>query len=490
MARIVPIDESFTLEDYESIAPLVGPVRDLRAVARVVAPKLAGRTVWMVNSTAQGGGVAEMLPKMVELLRELGVDTRWAVIESDRPEFFELTKSLHNLIHGVGDPAALDGGGREVYDAVSRDNADRLRRELSPDDVLVVHDPQPMGMGAILKDELGLATIWRCHIGLDRRLPQTSAAWRYLQPYAAGYDQAVFSAPEYIPDYFAGSSSIICPAIDPYSHKNRELSPHKLVGVMCNSGLKYESHPVITPPFTRLAQRLLPDGSFGNANETEQIGLLYRPVITQISRWDALKGWKPLLDAFVTLKRSIDAYADGDTRHRRRLEALRLVMAGPDPASIADDPEGREVLRELCDACTALPAEVRSDVVLLTLPMESRKENALMVNALQRCSTVVVQNSIQEGFGLTVTEAMWKRVPVMGSRACGIRQQIRHGVDGILVEDATDVTGLARHLNGLLRDPMRRDVLARAGQRRVFEKFLVFSQLGDWLRTIERVLPE
>jgi len=489
MTEFVDVDESFTLEDYETLAPLMGPVRELRSDARIVAPRLRDRTVWMVNSTVQGGGVAEMLPKMVSLLNELGIRTRWGVIQTDEPEFFALTKALHNLIHGSGDPAALTDERRAVYDEVSRVNADSMKGHIGPDDVLIVHDPQPMGMGRILKQELGLTTLWRCHIGLDHHGPQTRAAWNFLRRYADDYDGAIFSAAEYIPDYFAGRSSVICPAIDPCGHKNRELSPHKLVGILCNAGLKHESQPVVTPPFEHQAMRLRDDGTFTTAMDDEQIGLLYRPIISQISRWDRLKGWSPLLEGFVRLKRRID---DGDAlapRHRRRLETVRLVMAGPDPASIADDPEGREVLDDLCAAYTRLPDRIRDDVVLLTLPMDSRKQNALMVNALQRCSTIAVQNSIQEGFGLTVTEAMWKRVPVMGTHACGIRQQVRDGVDGVLLRDPTDPGAIARELDTLLENVMQRDLMARSGQRRVFEKFLVYSQLCDLLRLIASLLP-
>ena len=435
MIKIVDVDTGFRLDDYESIAILSGAVRDLRVEASVLLSQLRRRKVWMVNSTEHGGGVAEMLPKMVSLLRELGLPVSWAVIGSDQARFFSVTKHLHNLIHGAGEPR-LSAADREVYEAVNRENADELKAHIAPEDILVIHDPQPAAMGAMLKRELGLQTVWRCHIGLDEHTPQTRSAWTFLRPYVETYDQAVFSAPEYIPDYMTGRSKIIHPAIDPCSHKNRFLSPHKLVGILCNSGLKQESQPVLTPPFGRPAQRLDPSGSFRPASQLEQIGLLYRPVVTQVSRWDRLKGYKPLLDGFVELKRRLDNGKGYRPRHRHRLDIVRLVLAGPDPAFIQDDPEGREVLAELREEFLRLPEEYQRDVALLTLPMDSRKENALMVNALQRCSTVVVQNSLREGFGLTATEAMWKQVPVLGTRACGIRQQIRDGVDGVLSEDA------------------------------------------------------
>jgi trehalose synthase len=438
----------------------------------------------MINSTAQGGGVAEMLPQMVTLLNELGLTTRWAVLGSDQPAFFALTKRVHNLIHGDGEPALSDDD-RQLFEAVNRQNAEALKPHLGPDDIVVVHDPQPLAMGAMLGAELGLRSVWRCHIGHDERLPATHAAWRFLKPYAEAYDRAIFSAPEYIPDYLAGRASIIHPALDPFSHKNRELSPHKLVGILCNAGLKCERYPVLTPPFEHRAQRLQPDGTFGTAVEPEEIGLLYRPIVTQVSRWDRLKGLRPLLEGFVQLKAwTRDAKRDWSPRRRRRVEIGRLVLAGPDPTSIQDDPEGKGVLESLSDIYLGLPPEVQRDVALLTLPMNSRKENALMVNALQRCSTLIVQNSIREGFGLTATEAMWKCVPVLGTRASGLRQQIRSGIDGVLIQDAADPDEVARRLDDALGNLSNRDLLARSAQRRVHDRFLIFTQLCEWLRVL------
>jgi len=491
VVEIPKVEEAFTLQYYEALHQLMPSVTDLRAQAAMMMPLLKGRTLWMVNSTAQGGGVAEMLPKMVTLLEELGLETRWLVITTDQPRFYELTKRLHNLIHGEGEPRLTDDD-RSLYERVSRDNAQRVLDMVGPDDLVVIHDPQPMGAGALLKERLRMPLIWRCHIGLDEHLPQTRAAWNFLEPYARAYDHAVFSAPEYIPDYLAGRSTIIHPAVDPESHKNRELSAHKLVGILCNSGLKHESHPVLTPPFAHRAQRLQPDGSWGPAvSDGVQIGLLYRPIVTQISRWDRLKGFAPLLEGFIRLKKRLDDPARGyDDRHRRRLEIVRLVMAGPDPSAVKDDPEGQEVLAELIDVYRKLPERIRQDVVMLSLPMVSRKENALMVNALQRCSTVVVQNSLREGFGLTATEAMWKRRATIGTYACGLRQQIRSGVDGMLIKDPRDAEEVAEKLDRMLRDPTRRSVLSRNAQRRVFQEFLIFGQLGRWLQLLAQTAEE
>ena len=196
-----------------------------------------------------------------------------------------------------------------------------------------------------------------------------------------------------------------------------------------------------------------------------------------------MKGFKPLLDGFIRLKERAAA-ADAGSRHRRRLELVRLVLAGPDPAAVADDPEAQEVLQELTAAYVALPPALQSDIALISLPMNVRKENELIVNALQRCSSVVVQNSLQEGFGLTVTEAMWKRAPVLGSRACGIRQQIRDGVDGRLIQDPEDPEEIATTLDAVLEDVAGRIQLGQNAQRRVSDEFLVFTQVRNWLATL------
>lgn len=484
MIQEIPLESALNLGEYAASSHLAEAVRALRIEASMLVPPLRERAVWMVNSTAKGGGVAEMLPRMVTMLTELGLQTHWAVISSDRPEFFKLTKRLHNLIHGTGDPH-FDEGDRELYEAVNRENAEELKPHLGPEDLLVIHDPQPLAMGAMLKRELGIRTVWRCHIGLDSHLPETRAAWEFLKPYAETYDLAIFSAPEYIPDYLAGRATIIHPALDPSSHKNRELSPHKLVGVLCDSGLMRVHHPVVTPPFSKLAQRIRADGTFAPAAEQDEVGFLYRPVVAQVSRWDRLKGFGPLLEGFVKLKKTLnDPTRAVEVRHHRLLELVRLVLAGPDPTSVQDDPEGREVFDELVAAYKDLDPALQRDVALLCLPMDSRKENALMVNALQRCTTVAVQNSIQEGFGLTATEAMWKGVPIIGTRACGLRQQVRNGIDGILIQDPEDPDEIAKRVDDLLEDVHKRERMARNAQQRVHEEFLIFKQLCQWLRTL------
>jgi trehalose synthase len=479
---MVEIEEQRTLEDYADVAHLAPSVHDLREEAKRVVPRLEGRTVWMVNSTSRGGGVAEMLPTMVALLRELGIHTEWVTIESEDPEFFALTKRLHNMIHGEGD-SVLPANAREVYEGVNRINADPLKRLMKSGDILVVHDPQPMSLAAAVREHHDVKAIWRCHIGLDEENAATRAAWAFLEPYGEAYHHAVFSAPEYIPHFLAGQATVIYPAINPLSEKNQDLHLHKLVGILSNSALIMNPGPLVRPPLPDMVKRLQGDGSYLPANMWEDIGLLTRPIVTQVSRWDRLKGFKPLMDAFVKMKLAIFETRENQTwEERRRMDLVRLVLAGPDPASIQDDPEGREVLEELHAAYLELDPALQDDVALVTLPMSSTRHNALIVNALQRASSVVVQNSLREGFGLTVTEAMWKRVPILSSsKACGPRQQVRDGLDGKLISDPEDLDELAEAIRVMLKDTPGREAWGRNAQRRTHQRFLVFSQLRDWI---------
>jgi trehalose synthase len=483
--RLVEPDSRLTLDDYAAVGQLTASVDALRAAATTLVPRLAGRTVWHVNSTAQGGGVAELLPPQIALLRDLGVDSRWLVMETDRQDFFPLTKRIHNMIHGANQQE-LTAADRALYEEVSRANAEALLQYVRADDILLVHDPQPLGVGArVRRRHPGMRVIWRCHIGLEEELPPTRVAWDFLRPYASVYDHAVFSVPEYTPRFLAERASVIHPSVDPLSHKNRGLSLHKLVGVLSDAALVVPHWPLVAPPWPEGAQRLQRDGTWAPATVPEDFGLLARPIITQVSRWDKLKGWEPLLLAFRALKLGLVSRPARDVRHRRRLELARLILAGPDPSSIQDDPEGLGVLKSLRGRYVALEPDVRDDVALLALPMGSRKANALMVNALQRCSDVVVQNSLREGFGLTVTEAMWKRTPVLGSaRACGVRLQVRDGVDGALVSDPEDPEEIAEALHGMLADEDRLEAWGNNAQRRVYDEFLIFGELRRWLSVL------
>lgn len=483
-------DKGTTLRDYAMYATLAPAVQQLETEAALLVPWLRGRRIWMVNSTDRGGGVAEMMPQVLAMLGELGLDARWAVIGSDQPRFFQLTKRLHNLIHDADDPR-LDADDRELFEEVSRRNAQELERHVRSQDLLVVHDPQPIAVGAMLKEKVGCPTVWRCHIGLDRRTPRTDAAWDFLQPHALTYDRTLFTAAEYVPSYLSGRASLILPSIDPLDHKNRDLPIPKLSGVLCNGGMAIPHQPVLTPSWPCQARRYQPGNGcvFGSAIHPEEVGLLYRPVITQVSRWDRLKGFPQLMEGFARLKRQRRNHAAVQCeRDARKLEIVRLVLAGPDPAAVQDDPEARGLLDELCRLYSELEPEVRQDIAIILLPMDSRKSNALMVNALQRCSTLVVQNSLQEGFGLTVTEAMWKRVPVIGTHALGLRLQIRDGLDGRLIRNPEDAHEIGEVLIESLLDVEAQEGWRASAQHRVYQEVLVFRQVARWLEVLSSLV--
>lgn len=494
MARRIDIEPLTTLAEHARHVHLASAVDALRSEAAVLERHLRGRTVWMINSTAQGGGVSEMLPGMIGHLRELGIDTEWLVIDAQDERFFQLTKRLHNMIHGDG-PPDLSADDRDLFERVNRRNADVVRRHVRRGDVVVVHDPQPMPIAGMLRESIEITTVWRCHIGLDSSNAATDAAWRFLAPYGADYHHGVFSAPDYVPPWFEDRSSIIHPALDPLTAKNRPLNVQSVVRVLSRAALLRLPEPRIAPPFDAVARRWQGDGTWQSADRPDDLGLLTRPIITQVSRWDRLKGFLPLIQGFVEFRRRLagDANAaDGaastgnpDSGLLRRLQRSRLVLAGPDPDSIADDPEGREVLDELCAAYLACDPDVRADIALLALPMHDATVNALIVNALQRVSTVCVQNSLREGFGLTITEAMWKGVPVLSSaRACGPRQQVRDRVDGVLVDNPEDRVEVAQVLHEMLSSD-RLEEWGRNAQQRVHGHFLIHAQLTHWVRLLE-----
>ncbi|HEX6309394.1 MAG TPA: glycosyltransferase [Longimicrobiales bacterium] len=480
MARRVEIEPQTTLEQHAEYVHLAPLVEELRAEARPFAQAMRGRAIWMINSTAKGGGVSEMLPGLIGHLRELGVRAEWVVIESDDDAFFQLTKRIHNMIHGEGE-AGLSAEDRSLLEKVNRANADDLRDEIRREDLVIVHDPQPMPIAGMLA-ATDVTTVWRCHIGLDSGNAATADAWRFLQPYAAAYDHAVFSAPEYVPAFFEGRSSIIYPALDPLTAKNRRLDVQSVVAVLVRAGLLHAPGPGAAAPFDPV-HRIQPDGSWQVALRPDDIGLLTRPIIMQVSRWDRLKGFLPLMRGFAEFKQRLRAEPAADAVSER-LRLSRLVLAGPDAESIADDPEGVGVLEELRESYLGCDADVRSDIAILALPMRDPTVNALIVNALQRVSTIAVQNSLREGFGLTITEAMWKGLPVLSnSKACGPRQQVRDGVDGRLIGDPEDVDAIASALDALLRQE-RLDSLGRSAEQRVHAHFLIYSQLRHWIRLL------
>jgi len=271
------------------------------------------------------------------------------------------------------------------------------------------------------------------------------------------------------------------PAIDPLSDKNRSLSLQRVVGTLTSAGLCESHEPTLARDFAARARRVGRDGKLRAAGE---LGLLYRPIVAQISRWDRLKGMVPLLEGFTKLKRDLASgqLAHLEERDQQRVKIARLLLAGPDPEAFGDDADTRAAFEQVVAHYQALDDEIASDICVLALPIGDAVEHALIVNALQRISTVAVLNSSREGFGLTLAEAAWKGVPVMGSMTSGIRYQIRHEIDGLLCEDPEDAEEVARTLLAILTDEAGRHRFAVSAQRRVMSEFLITAQLRRFLR--------
>lgn len=474
--REVELHRTTHLQNYLDLDHLDQQVEEIRHLGQEVSEALGTSTVWMVNSTETGGGVAEMLPRLCSLMSEVGVDTRWLVLETDEAKFFETTKGLHNLIHGV-EAQAPD---RKIYDAVNEEGAKALSRFADVDDVLIIHDPQPIGMGIHLDERRHRRLVWRCHIGLPFDNENTEIAWTFLEPYLKPVQRAYFSVQRYIPRMLKDRAGIITPSIDPTSHKNRPLPPYKLLGILRSAGVVEGRTP-------EWAQWLAQARVYSNGEWVKQPipGALEDPLILQVSRFDRLKGFQYLIPAFVNMRDTYEQRLEGQRvnwdRATDTIQRARLILAGPDPDAVQDDPEGQAVLDELVAQVDALPGDVAARVHLMRLPMVSRKENALAVNALQRLARVVVQNSVQEGFGLTVTEAMWKGTPLVGSKVGGIGVQIRPETDGLLVDDPTDVAALAGALTSMLSTPFRAERMGRSAYRRAWDNFLVLTHARRWL---------
>ena len=388
------------LDDYSGVVG-AGEIDEMRALAK----PLSGRTVQMVNSTAVGGGVAEMLNRLVPLAEELGLNIRWEVMTGG-DDFFEVTKAFHNALHG--EPYHPEPAHFEIFRAYNEQNVKRIPLDA---EFVIIHDLQPAGLIQARQQKAG-RWIWRCHIDLSHPNP---SVWSFLESYVSQYDGAIFSSPQFarqlpIPQH------LFYPAIDPLSEKNRELEPEFIMQVLT----RYSIDPL-------------------------------RPILTQISRFDRLKDPVGVVRAYRIVRRYFDC---------------QLVLAG---GSATDDPEGAEVLKEVRRA-----AEDDPDIKVLELPPWAPLE----VNALQRASSVVIQKSLREGFGLTVSEALWKKKPVVASAVGGIPNQIIHKHTGLL---AHSVEGTAYQIRYLLSHPEIAARLGEQGYAHVRENFLITQNLKRYL---------
>ncbi len=383
-------------------AAIVG--RDVVDELAALAGYLRGVRVQNINTTAVGGGVAEILHQMIPLCRELGVDAAWDVMKGGEA-FFQVTKSFHNALHGQAE--TLTDEMVAIYQETTGRNLEEL--DLSGD-VVFIHDPQPAGLVQGRRD--GQRWLWRCHIDLSNPHP---AFWSYLEPFVRRFDASIFSAPQFarqlpIPQF------LVAPSIDPLSDKNKELPREKVLAALERHGIDPK-----------------------------------RPVVTQVSRFDRLKDPVGVVEAYRLVRKSQDC---------------QLVLAG---GSADDDPEGAQVLAEVRERAGDDP-----DIHLLLLPPDAHLE----INALQRGSTIILQKSLREGFALTVSEALWKGRPVIGSAVGGIPLQIEHGVTGHLVRS---VEGAAQSIKRLLSNPDYARELGKRGREHVRQNFLLTRHLKDYL---------
>ena len=435
----------------------------------------AGRTVWNVNATATGGGVAEMLQSLLAYVRGAGVDTRWLVLDGV-PEFFILTKRIHNLLHGSpGDGGGLGPKDRVTYESVLAGNLAALKEVVRPGDLVLLHDPQTAGLAEGLREH-GAHVIWRCHVGLDTTTPETDLAWDFLRPYVDQAEALIFTRPSYVPGWVdAGKVSIIAPSLDPFSAKNISLDDQDVLATLRHAGL------VDLPDGPGNLDFVRRDGTPGTVRAHHDLiaGGQMVPadarLVLQVSRWDRLKDMGGVLTGFVN--------------HLEDMPPdVHLMLVGPDTSGVTDDPEGAEVLAECLQLWERQTPEARRRLHICSLPMDDVDENAHLVNALQRHAAVVVQKSLVEGFGLTVTEPMWKARPVLASRVGGIQDQILDGESGLLIDDPADLEEFAALLGRILHDDALASRLGPAARERVREHFLGDRHLIQYVELFENVI--
>jgi len=397
------------LSAYEAIAGS-SAVTQLRRLGE----KLAGFRVVHVNSTREGGGVAEILEWMVPNMRDVGIDASWEVIRGT-PRFFEITKNIHNALQGR--PVDVPKKDWRVYQDVSEENAERLRPLLEEADAVIIHDPQPAYLLKLCPGRRG-KWVWRAHIDISRPF---RPVWKVLRTFVAGYDASIFSLAEFAMP-LPHPQFLVPPSIDPLSEKNRELELSVQDGVRAEFGIDRE-----------------------------------RPLLVQISRFDRFKDPIGVIRAYQLV---------------RKVAPVQLVLAG---GGASDDPEGKEVLDDVMET-----AEGDPDIHVLLLPSNSHRT----INALQRLADIVVQKSTREGFGLTVTEGLWKGKPVIGGDVGGIRLQVVDHHTGFLVNT---FEGAAHRIRYLLQHRKHAMEMGNTAREFVRENFLLTRHLRDYLTLLHTI---
>lgn len=464
-------------QDFAPFRALLGDEEYLGMLATAKEAKrvLGERIWWNVHSTAQGGGGAEMLQTHLAYARGLGIDARWLVIEGEA-DFFAVTKRLHHALHGAdGDGSDLGEAERVIYERTLAGNAALLCKQIRSGDIVLLHDPQSAGLAPALQRH-GVTVVWRSHIGDDKSNVNTLLGWAFIAPYLHQVSAAVFSRSSYVPPELQQLPiAIIAPSIDPFSAKNQEMSDAVSRAILRTIGI-IEGEAEGTP-----ATFIREDGTVsmvqGRATVVPggRLPTVDTPLVVQVSRWDPLKDPIGIIHGFAALLSGPDPVrAD-------------LLLAGPDVGSVADDPEAPAVLQRTIASWLRLPLEQRERIHLVTLPMSDREENAAMVNALQRHAAIIVQKSMHEGFGLTVTEAMWKARPLIASAVGGIQDQIRHGKEGFLLKDPSDLEGFGEAIRILLDEPSLAHEFGRQARLRVLNEFLVTRHLRQYAELLTRL---
>jgi len=393
-----------SLLDYAEVAG-EDVIHHLHQLAR----PLTGLKVVHVNSTRVGGGVAELLDRLVPLKQELGIDAQWEVIQGGE-RFYECTKNFHNGLQGKAAP--ISESLLKVYEKTNEENAEELKPLLEEADIVFIHDPQPLPLIQWCPNRKG-KLVWRCHIDLSH--PQRSL-WKYLRKYVLNYDATVFSLANFA-QRLPQTQYLIPPSIDPLSEKNCDLPEEEIASVRNLFGIDPE-----------------------------------RPMILQVSRFDRFKDPTGVIRAYRLAKAFVPS--------------LQLVLAG---GGATDDPEGDAVLAEV-----RTEADDDQDIHILLLPPDAHRA----VNALQRAATLIVQKSTKEGFGLTVTEGLWKSKPVIGGDTGGIRLQVIPHHTGFLVSTPE---GAALRMRYLLRQPDKIEEMGAKAKEFVRHNFLITRHVREYL---------
>ena len=379
------------------------------------ANKLSTRKILNINSTAQGGGVAEILESLVILMNELGIYAGWRILHGN-PDFFSITKKFHNAIQG--NSIRLSELKKKLYLKTNQDFSIFTHID---HDAVIIHDPQPLPLIRYYKKKQ--PWIWRCHIDLSNPHKEL---WHYLKKFILRYDRMIISSESYRLDKFPVQQTVIPPAINPESPKNMDLSTREI-----NRQCKKYKIP------------------------------LDKPIITQVSRFDRLKDPAGVIKVFKKVKSKIDC---------------RLVLCG---SMAVDDPEGIKIYEQILH-CAQKMIE-KGDIIIFNV------ENDILVNVLQRISSVIIQKSLKEGFGLTVSEALWKETPVVASNVGGIPLQIIDGENGFLLEPL-DCGGFADRIIYLLENPSKAEEIGKRGKEVVREKFLITRLLADYIDLLNELI--